>query len=264
MALDPTKNFAIGLVSGGHGAGVTSLNLQSGQILKFPDPVADGQFNIVWWNDASFKNPADDPNVEIVRVTARDVPNNSFTIIRAQEGTADTAKSTGSGYKIMLAPTKKMIDDIETEIAGAGAGDHGVYAFRNTGQAVSNNILTKITFDQERFDTDSYHAASSTDIVIPSGRGGKYIITAGGVSFGANSTGVREMRIISSVNPEVGRIVVNALASPNATTMPSLSAARDLIVGEVLDLRVKQDSGGSLSITSDVGLRPFLSLQQIA
>lgn len=112
MALDPVKNFAKVTVTTGYAAGVTTVALSSGDGAKLPAPSTDGAFNLVWWNATDYSDPADDPNVEIVRCTARST--DTLTITRAQESTSDAAHNTaGKTYKMILAMTKKMIDDIE-------------------------------------------------------------------------------------------------------------------------------------------------------
>jgi len=112
MILDPVKNFAIVTVSTGYAAGATSIVLSSGDGAKLPAPSTDGAFNLVWYNSSDYPNPADDPNVEIVRCTGRST--DTLTVTRAQEGTADVNHNTGGKtYKMLLSITKKMIDDIK-------------------------------------------------------------------------------------------------------------------------------------------------------
>ena len=113
--LDARKNFAIAEVSTGYSAGATSVALASGKGALFPQPSTAGAFNVVWWNFTDYPNPSDDPNKEIVRVTARST--DTLTVTRAQEGTLASAKNTlGKTYRMMLAPTQKMIDDIESKL----------------------------------------------------------------------------------------------------------------------------------------------------
>ncbi len=118
MALDPTKNFAKVIVSTGYSAADTSVALSSGDGAKLPAPSIDGAFNLVWWNATDYADPADDPNVEIVRCTAR--TSDTLTITRAQESTSATAKNTGGKtYQMILGPTKKTIDDIAATLSTA-------------------------------------------------------------------------------------------------------------------------------------------------
>lgn len=122
--LDPVKNFAKVTVSTGYDNLATSIVLSSGHGAKLPDPATDGSFNLVWWNSTDFSDPADDSNNEIVRCTARST--DTLTITRAQEGTSATNKNTGGKtYKMILAPTKKLRDDVQTRIRFGGDGSDG-------------------------------------------------------------------------------------------------------------------------------------------
>jgi len=111
MALDPVRNFAKVTVSGTYDADDTSITLATGDGALLPDPDVDGDFNLVWWNESDYPDPADDPDVEIVRVTTR--VTDTLTVTRARESTIASAKDVaGKTYKMILAITKKMIDDI--------------------------------------------------------------------------------------------------------------------------------------------------------
>jgi hypothetical protein len=113
MALDPVRNFAKVTVSQGYDSTATSITLVTGDGAKLPDPATEGAFNLVWYNDTDYKDPADDPYVEIVRVTAKS--GDTLTIQRGQEGTsAQNHNLPGKTYKMILAMTKKMKDDIES------------------------------------------------------------------------------------------------------------------------------------------------------
>ena len=114
MVLDPVRNFAIGVLATGISAGDTSVTLQEGQGDKFP-PTSEGSYNCVIWNSTDYANSADDPNVEIVRVTFRS--GDTFTVQRGQEGTSAVAHNeTGKTYKMMLSFTRKSYEDIDTKL----------------------------------------------------------------------------------------------------------------------------------------------------
>lgn len=119
--LDPVKNFGIVTVSSGYNSSDTSIVLSGGNGAILPDPSTDGAFNLVWYNASDYFNPTDDPNKEIVRVTARST--DTLTVVRAQEGTSASTKNTaGKTYKMILAFTKKMRDDIDRILAGLPEG----------------------------------------------------------------------------------------------------------------------------------------------
>jgi len=112
--LDARKNFAISNVSTGYLASDLSIVLATGDGSKFPDPAIYGAFNLVWWNYSDYKQPSDDPNVEVVRCTAR--TGDILTITRGQEGTSASDKNIGTIYKVINGVTAKMFDDIEEHL----------------------------------------------------------------------------------------------------------------------------------------------------
>ena len=115
-ALDQVANFVKVVVSTGYGSADTSITLATGQGSKLPSP-ASVQYNLVWWNATDYIDPADDPAVEIVRVTA--LSGDVLTVTRAQEGTSASLKNGPSKiYKMMLALTAKMISDIASNFSG--------------------------------------------------------------------------------------------------------------------------------------------------
>lgn len=113
MALDPVKNFVFLEVSGSFLVGASTITLVSGGAAKLPVPATDGAFNLTLWNETDFPNPAEAgaSDIEIVRVTS--ITGEVLTITRAQESTTAIASTAGKTYKMLLGPTKKMIDDIE-------------------------------------------------------------------------------------------------------------------------------------------------------
>ena len=107
--MDPILNFAKVTVSTGYDASATSVVLASGHGARLPSTFS---YNMVWWNSTDYADPADDPNVEVVRVSGRSTDTIS-PIARAQESTAASTKNTaGKTYRMILAITKKTIDDI--------------------------------------------------------------------------------------------------------------------------------------------------------
>lgn len=114
--LDPVTNFGIVTVSTGYDNDDTSIALTSGHGARLPQPgVLVNGFNMTWWNSTDYSNPEDDPNVEIVRVTARST--DTLTVTRAQEGTSGSTKNTGGKtYKMILTPSKKLRDDLDTSL----------------------------------------------------------------------------------------------------------------------------------------------------
>ena len=101
------KNLVKVMVSTGYDDDDTEIVLNAGDGAKLPDP----PFNMVWWNATDYADPSEDPNVEIVRVTA--VATDTLTITRGEESIAATTKNTADKvYRMILTVTKKTIDDL--------------------------------------------------------------------------------------------------------------------------------------------------------
>lgn len=100
--MDAFKNFAQVQVNTTYDASATSIVLAGGHGARLPSV----PFNVVWWDSTTYPNPEDDPNVEIVRVTA--ISTDTLTVLRAQEGTSASTKNTaGKTYKMRAGLTAR-------------------------------------------------------------------------------------------------------------------------------------------------------------
>ncbi|MCK5217614.1 MAG: hypothetical protein KAJ93_07480 [Methanosarcinales archaeon] len=109
--VDQVANFKKVTVSTGYNNTATSIVLATGQGAELPDPSGDN-YNLVWWDSTNYNDPADDPNVEIVRVTAKST--DTLTVTRDQESSGASNKNNADAtYKMILAPTAKTITDME-------------------------------------------------------------------------------------------------------------------------------------------------------
>lgn len=147
--LDPVKNFAIVTVSTGYDSSATSIVLTSGHGAKLPSTFS---YNLVWWNSTDYGSPADDPNVEIVRITG--LSTDTLTVTRAQEGTSAANHNTsGKTYKMMLGVTAKTITDIDSVMAtiaqpiNAQSGTTYTFVLGDAGKLVtfSSSSATTVT-----------------------------------------------------------------------------------------------------------------------
>jgi hypothetical protein len=133
MSLDSVANFVGVQASTGYSSSATSIALQSGQGSKLPA----APFNLIWWNSTDFLNPANDPNVEIVRVT--NISGDTLTITRAQESTTATNKNTVSKtYSLVLGITQKMISDIAAQTGNGVPVENEVVSGSGTSWTLAN------------------------------------------------------------------------------------------------------------------------------
>lgn len=108
MAKPQVVNFCKVTVSTGYDGAATSIVLTTGHGARLPSTF---DFYLVWWNVTDYADPADDPNVEIIKVTARST--DTLTVLRGQDGTSASTKNTvGKTYRMVLSPVKALHDDV--------------------------------------------------------------------------------------------------------------------------------------------------------
>lgn len=131
MSFDAVKNFAKATILGGYGSSDTSITLLPGQGLRLPS----APFNATWYNSSTYADPADDPNREIVRVTA--ISGDTLTITRNQESTSANAHNIpGRTYTLAAPLTAASIVAMQAGILSSVTSDTNV-----TG-SVASGVLT--------------------------------------------------------------------------------------------------------------------------
>lgn len=187
--IDQHTNFSKGILLQGYTSTDTIVSFIPGNGAKFP-LASNGEYNLVWWNNTDYADPADDPQVEIVRVvsTVGDV----FTILRAQEGTSATNKNVpNKTYKMVLSFTQHVLDEI---IAAAGVGSvtggssegAGIAVFDAANSTASTLFFKSLTAGANVTLTDN---GTSVSIASVGGSGGGYnLIQNSGTSVTQETT----------------------------------------------------------------------------
>jgi hypothetical protein len=146
--------------------------------------------------------------------------------------TADSAEATGLKW---AAPS------------GGTASFVGVSCGSSTNPTISNNTTTIVSFNTELFDTDGFHDTStnSSRITIPSGKAGKYLITAA-FPWQSNATGFRQLVMLKNGGVSSPNVEMNAIGSSAAEGSVLFTAILSLAVSDYVEIRVYQNSGGNL------------------
>jgi hypothetical protein len=133
MSLDAVNNF-VKVTASAQASGDTTVTLSASDYAKLPA----FPFNLIWYNSTDFPDPADDPNVEVVRATAGNGSTFVVTITRAQEGTSAANHNTaGKIYKMSQDITQAMIAQIAALVVGLRTS---VAAFTTVGGDTSFTI----------------------------------------------------------------------------------------------------------------------------
>ena len=131
---------------------------------------------------------------------------------------------------------------------------NGATVYNSLSFSVANNTTTAVTFNSEGFDTDSIHSTSTNPsrLTVPSGVTKVKLITAG--EFAANNSGNR-LIYIDKNNLPFEYSPFYREASPDGTLPTTFNLSTPVIPvsgGDYFELKVYQNSGGSLNISSNV------------
>jgi hypothetical protein len=136
--------------------------------------------------------------------------------------------------------------------ASPAGGFVGCSVFMSADVSLSNASLAAINFDSEYYDTNSMHdnVTNNSRITIPSGQGGKYLLTAN-IVYQNNATGVRYFfaringgnNFFSGNNPAYAGTI-----SSGFPTYVCNSFVLDLAANDYVELFSFQSSGGSLNL----------------
>jgi hypothetical protein len=136
-----------------------------------------------------------------------------------------------------------------------GATFVGASVYKSANQSIANATETTITFALENYDSDAFFDAgtSTTRLVVPAGKGGKYLITATN-TYNSNSTGQRIVYMYKNTT-SVNAVVFNNGGSVDTTIISSYVVS--LAATDYVELKTFQSSGGALDLLSNTTRSSF-------
>jgi len=167
---------------------------------------------------------------DLITATANDTPARLGVGANGTVLTADSAEATGLKWA-----------------APAAASFVGANVYKTATQSVSNGTWTNITYDAENFDTDAFHdnSTNNTRMTIPSGKNGKYLVTAN-ITFAANANGLRACIIRKNGADYARGNFIVPFATGDAVLIAT--ATLDLVATDYIEIQVYKDGGGSLDL----------------
>ena len=135
--------------------------------------------------------------------------------------------------------------------APAGASFAGASAYKSANQNIDSDTYTAITFNSEDYDTDTYHDTSSNTsrFTIPSGKGGKYLLS-GAVSWAASNAGTFRLVVVYKNGSIFNQIA--QFAGTNDGTIQPFACVYNLVATDYLEVFVRHNTGGTLAVQGGV------------
>jgi len=231
MPLDNAKNFARATVSTGYNAAATSIVLTTGHGARLPA----APFNATWWNSSDYLVPDDDPNVELVRVTAK--ATDTLTITRAQESTTASTKNTsGKTYTMLAGLTAKVINEDVVSRSGdtmsgtltlsasptspLHAANKGYVDAIATGQLTGTYLISSFNASGSDAHTQGWITSGTNSLVVASAA--TFAIGQGIFVAGAGPGGIDLITSITAIAGTTFTLAANA-----ATTVAAAVVAHD-------------------------------------
>ena len=152
-----------------------------------------------------------------------------------------------------------------TTIEGGGSGAAafvGARVYNSAAQACASGVDTYLTFDSERFDTDSIHSTSSNTNRLTAPTTGYYAI-AGNVMIQFNSTGARGLGIRVNGTTQIALSRIGTVTTTSEVTILNIATIYALTAGDYVELGVYQTSGTSLNTVTTGNFSPEFMLHKI-
>lgn len=119
---------------------------------------------------------------------------------------------------------------------------------KSAAQSIADNTNTLVSFDVEGIDTDGFHDNSTNNerITIPSGKSGKYLITAQ-LIWANNATSYRQLFLFKNTT----QVSLSFIASPANGPTLNIAYVVSATAGDYFLLKAYQNTGGAVNVQSD-------------
>lgn len=173
-----------------------------------------------------------------------------FTLTIKTDAGGSTGVAIANGASQLLWINGNNVEAAGPAIVAGTAGAPafiGARAYNSANISINNLTHTDLTFNSERFDTNTIHSTSTNTDRLTLPFAGKWIIGAH-VSFAAHATGFRVLRIRKNATTEIARVQSTSIAVAAIDTVLTISTMDTFAANDYVTAGVYQDSGGALNV----------------
>jgi hypothetical protein len=199
-------------------------------------------------------------------IATADLADGAVTSQKIADGTitdADVAAANKDG-----AATTPSLRTLGAGAQQAAAGNHAhslaqhpavprCRVYHSAAQSIPNGTVSTLSFDGERYDTDTMHDTATQNSRLTCRTAGLYVIHAH-VEFALNATGERHVILLLNGATQLAYHDQPAL-STNAVIV-SVSTQYPLAVGDYVECQVYQNSGGALNVNVSAARSPEFAM----
>jgi hypothetical protein len=149
-----------------------------------------------------------------------------------------------------------------TPAGGGGGTAASARVYNSTAISVATGTIQALTFNSERWDTESIHNTSTNTSRLTCQTAGKYVIS-GTIEYASHAdNGVRDVyiRLNGATLIGVSRHIMNNIAN---TGEVSVSTIYDLAVNDYVELCAFQNTGAAVNVTAAGNYSPEFSMVRI-
>ena len=173
---------------------------------------------------------------------------------QTEDTTPDTSADFVVTYDTSATATKKV--KLSNLTAGGAGFTQGARVYHSTTQSITSGTPTALTFDSERYDTDTCHSTVTNTSRLTATTAGKYLI-AGNIAWASSCSCELDLRVNGT-----NYIAAQSHAS-STTAYISVSTVWNMGAGDYVELIAGQYSGGSVNVQSAASYSPEFMMQRI-
>jgi hypothetical protein len=191
-------------------------------------------------------------------VTDVKIADDAVSTAKIEDGAISTEKIineaiTGDKIATDAVSTEKIVDGAVTAAKLATFITPSARVYNNTAIPIPHNTTTELPFNSKRWDNNSIHSTTTNNRRLTCRTAGLYSIN-GHVQFASNATGSRVASILLNGTHVIANMRVPAVS--DGATVLTVSTVWSLAVGNYVELRVYQTSGGNLDVLVTASYSP--------